>query len=294
MDMDDSALISTARRYFNGLSDHMEGLALLHSQFREAIEIFSQNRNTRNKLTLECLVAYFEKTIAQELERSDVSLDLGEENETVRIDLDGAWRAFDFDHFFEGVDTLNKLLVIEAKLRAPHRDIRIEREMTRHYVYREARLYYYVAQFEELRVREVRFASPGFASFQGLAGVTKELRRFIQYIVSIRFVKDWLNVYHQARKIRQEKELDSEKHKLALMRIHAQMRELERKQEIAEITHGQEVVRVLNRGIEVAIDMDARGLADGMRVADRFVNAVERLHQLGFESRKIAVKGPEQ
>jgi len=72
-----------------------------------------------------------------------------------------------------------------------------------------------------------------------------------------------------------------------LEKLRASTNQIRRGEETKAIA---QIKRLLTECIDLAAEMEAKGLADGSRVIDRFVTSVERLHHLGYDSRKISMR----
>jgi hypothetical protein len=202
---------------------------------------------------------------------------------SLTLRIDGTWRAFDFEQLFESVDYLNKLSVIALKLRADQPDMRLDEQFTRSNVVKHARLHYYLAQHEELQVRKVEFSSPGLVKFSGVASVTKELRIFIQYLISLEFVRSWVNIAHDIRKEFGIGAVEKQRKALMLAKLIAQTEAVERDRLKANaLTNGPNLLSA----VRTVQDLDRKGLADAVVTVGRLIYSVERLHHLGYDLRK--------
>lgn len=280
-------LIREAKLYQAALGERIREKEHAARRLHDALQAFENQPDPSNRFELECLLAYFEKTFKSEPVLDSLEPGRDESSEYLTVRIDGPWRAFDFEQFFESVDYLNKLFVIASKLHSSAPDMRMQREMTRSHVVREARLYYYLTQHEELRVRQVQFASPGLVKFQGLAVATKEIRIFLQYLINMDFIRAWVNHAHNIRKEFGLGELERARKVQMLEKLRASTNQIRRGEETNAIAQTK---RLLTECIDLAAEMEAKGLADGSRVIDRFVTSVERLHHLGYDSRKISMR----
>jgi hypothetical protein len=81
--------------------------------------------------------------------------------------------------------------------------------MTRGYVYEEARLYFYLASYEELQIKSMKFASPGFINFSGIAETVKEVKGLIKEVLAFEYFKkivDFFDYYKYKRPIQKQED----------------------------------------------------------------------------------------
>ena len=94
------------------------------------------------------------------------------ESETIRIKIDGVWSVPDFEEFFRSITSIAKAATDEL-------DYYFSGEVGQVYLDRDIRREHGV-----LRVVKIVFASPGFTDLTGIAGIVRELRGLIEFLVT--------------------------------------------------------------------------------------------------------------
>ena len=289
-----------------------------HYEFKKRFERYCEEITPQSRVDLQSSMAFFEQyllplIIAQRAPQ----VPLVEKVEVLTIVVDGRWGAYEFRQLFHGLDYLNKVYTIRYKLERDSPDFRLGRGMTRSPVYHRARLYYYLAPHEELRVRQIRFASPGLVSFEGIGDVMKELREFLDYIITAEWMKRFIDNYYWIR----DKELRSAERQARLaeagvriaeanaQRREAVYREIEANSKIRKAireTRQRESglrleqiepgLRKLEEISGVAIRLEVDKLARLDIVEDSIMQSVSELYRLGSEQQKIkpGIPSPEQ
>jgi hypothetical protein len=198
--MDGKLSIPLAEAYLQQLERLTHGIEYARDEFSNRLKRYRQDDNPQTRIDLQSAVAHFEKyilpfVVAQQVEERP----LIEGPETLTLEIDGYWGVYEFRQMFEGIDYLNKLFTIRFKLERDSPDFRLRRGITRSPVYRRAQLYYYLSPREELRVRQIQFASPGLVSFEGTGDVVKELRETIDYAITLAWLKRFIDTFWQIR-----------------------------------------------------------------------------------------------
>jgi hypothetical protein len=128
--------------------------------------------------------------------------------ETLRINIDGSWRATEFSRLFSEFETLNELASFGQVRIDGQSDLRLwpmRRPRSRYYdwywtefgseqeledEFESARVRVFLRRFAPRRpliVKEIKFASPGHTDLGGLAGIMREIRLFVMDIAD-RFI----------------------------------------------------------------------------------------------------------
>ncbi len=128
--------------------------------------------------------------------------------ETLRINIDGQWRAEDFSRLFSEFETLNELASFGQVRIDGQSDLRLwrirlprsrdrdwywsefgsEEELEEEFESARVRVFLrHIAPRRPLIVKEIRFASPGHTDLSGLAGIMREVRLFVMDIAD-RFI----------------------------------------------------------------------------------------------------------
>lgn len=224
------------------------------------------------------------------------------------------WDAYEFRQLFEGIDFLSKAYTIRYKLERPSPDFRLRRGMTRSQVYRKANLGYYLSTTEELRVRQIQFASPGLVSFEGIGETIKEVRETFDYVITGVWVKHFIDTVYQIRDIEVRKAEEEARRADALARkaeaearraeadlraiearsrIKAAVRQL--RQEDRPVTNREGIgLEKLNELANLGIRLEADGLANLHSYEDGVINSISMLHRLSYEQQKLKPNLPHE
>ncbi|MBX2892180.1 MAG: hypothetical protein KF734_14730 [Saprospiraceae bacterium] len=292
-------MIKRAEKYIDFLQNRIVEYNELLGLLREALNNYRSNPNYSNQIRLSGLIAHFERfelpKFAHVLEKEYEQLP---EKLTIYIDKD--WKAFEFDKIFKSVDFLNKIYTLQRKLTTG--ESRINAGESRDYIYKNAKLYHYLAPFEELKVTKIEYASPGLIDFNGAEKVIGKIFSFIEKTVTFEFVRKIVDNYdyfkykrplqvhndkaelrnairktetevleEETRKLKLQADLDEERYKL-------QMRKLERQKEVfAEFLEISELIDKL----------DERRIAKKELLENQLIQTISALHNLGFETEKI-------
>ncbi|MEW6621237.1 MAG: hypothetical protein AB1422_18225 [bacterium] len=158
------------------------------------------------------------------------------------------------------------------------------REMTRSQVYRYALLYYYLAPYEELRVKSVQFASPGSISLEGLGDAIRELKDLFHYIVTFQFVKDFVDLYDH---FKYDRPIERAEKRMKLKELVRREQSQERSFAMQELGEYKEFLEKMNQIADLTIELDKKGLARGVLVEEIAIKSISMLHRLGFDEQKI-------
>lgn len=313
--MNGNISISQAESYLRQLERLAQEIDYARQEFGINLDRFRKEPTPQTRIDLQSSIAHFEKyilpfSVAQRVEEAPPI----EDAQTLTLGIDGHWGAYEFRQLFEGVDYLNKVYTIRAKLARPSPDFRLRRGMTRIPIYRKARLGYYLSTREELRVKQIQFASPGLVSFDGVGDVIKEIRETFDYIIAGVWVKHFLDAVYQIRDRDIRKAEDEARRADAMARkaeaearrAEADLRMIEARSRIKTTIRQlqQEDRPVSNReglGLEklneiatLGIRLEADGLANLYVFEDSVINAISVLHRLSYEQQKLKVGVPRE
>lgn len=284
MSLNDVRLVE-AEAYLRQLEQLTEQIGYAHYEFRDRLERYRSEPNPINRTALQSSIAYFEKYIQPLfISQSTPQRQFNVPSATLVVGIDQEWQANEFRQLFHGVDYLNKIYVLRAKLLREAPDLRLSREMTRSRVYRDARLYYYLASSEELRVRSVQFASPGSVSFDGLGDVIRELRETLHYVVTFQFVKGFVDLYDH---FRYERPIQQAERRMKLKEVIQIEQSQQRKTAIQNLEDYRAFLTKMNEVADLAVELDRKGLARGIIVEEMAIKSISMLHRLGFEEQKV-------
>ncbi len=308
--MNGNISISQAETYLHELERLAQEIDYAHREFGIRLDRYRKDVNPQTRIDLQSSIAHFEKyilsfAVAQRVEEAPPI----EDPETLTLGIYGYWGAYEFRQLFEGIDYLSKVYTIRAKLARPSPDFRLRRGMTRLPIYRKARLGYYLSTREELRVRQIQFASPGLVSFGGVGEVIKELRETLDYVITGVWVRHFLDTVYQIRDREIRKTEDEARRAEAMARkaeaearrAEADLRTIEARSKIKIAIRQlrQENRPVSNReglGLEnlneiadLGVRLEADGLANLDVFEDSVMNAISVLHRLSYEQQKLKV-----
>lgn len=151
-------MIKRAEKYLQLIQTRLTEYDELIGLLRESIGDYYGAPNYKNKTKLSGLIAYFEKfELPKFTQLREKEYEQSPEKLTIYIDKN--WKAFEFDKIFKSLDFLNKIFTLQQKLRMG--ESRLTVGETRDYIYKNAKLYHYLAPYEELRVTRIEYASPG-------------------------------------------------------------------------------------------------------------------------------------
>lgn len=313
--MNSKLSIEQAKIYFQQLDRLLQEIQYTRHQFEDRFWRYLQEDNPQNRIDFQSSIAHFEKyilpfAVAQRIEEASYT----EGAEILTLGIDGHWGAYEFRQMFEGIDYLNKIYTIREKLERASPDFRLREGITRAPIYRKAQISHYLSPREELRVRQIEFASPGLVSFEGAGDVLKELRKTFDYIITGAWIKRAIDTYHQikakeareARKKENEARIAEAKARIAeanSREYDAKIRQLEAISKIKMTTrqlHDQinsfmisqseqmsDGLKQLELLADTAIKMEANSLAHLPVVEDEIVYALSVLYRLSYESQKI-------
>ncbi len=186
-------------------------------------------------------------------------------------------------------------------------DFRLQYGMTRAPIYRKARLGYYLSTREELRVRQIRFSSPGLVSFEGIGEVIKELRETLDYILTGVWVRNFLNIYYEVR----SRELRKAENDARLSEANARSAEARAREAEANVRYLEARSRIkmaISQSIQdnkprssveiigisridgianIGIQLEAQNLANQFAFEDAAIDAISRLNRLSYEQQKL-------
>lgn len=292
-------MIKRAEKYLELIDQRIKEYRILGDNLYKAKEDYRQNPNFENRLRLEALIAYFEKfELSKFFQIPEKEYELSKEYLTVYIDKN--WRAFEFDRIFKGLDFLNKLYTVEHKLQS--RESRMVKGESRSYIYERAKLYHYLAPFEELQVTRIQYASPGLINFKGSEKIVSKILSFVEKIITFEFVRKVVDNYDYYR---HKRPLNIQNDKNDLRRaikqteievIEEETRKLQAENNLEEEKYNRQksklerIKELFNEFLEISelIDkLDERGIAKKEILENQLINVVGSLHNLGFETEKI-------
>lgn len=292
-------ITSKARNYLRKAKDKLEEYRIYCDRLDTAIGDFQRNPTIANKVWVESFMAYFEKYILQETDKP--RRDFKDNEKDLVIYVDGYWRAFEFDKLFKSVDFLNKFIVLEYKLK--RQEVRVDSEMTRFSVYEQNRMYFYLTPFEELTVKEIHFSSPGHINFKGLSDSIKEVAELIKYVIELDFIKKVIDKYYEIKRSRlahwkeesflkaaiAKCEADEQEEQLRKERIERERNILNEKYHLQKIELRNEAFKKLNEMLNSIDELNSKGLVKKEYLEESLVEALNNLHQLGYERDKIGL-----
>lgn len=289
--MRDENITRAAEAYLCEMDDFLHEMHNVYSKLRKHYEHFREHPNVDTRIDLQSSIAFFEKHVRPVIvERKARERVFTYDSDLLEFRLSDRWRAYEFRQLFESVDYLNKIFVLKGKLAVKAPDVRIARRMTRCDVYRLAKVYYYLAPHEELRIRRVRLASPGMISFEGIAETIREVRELIEYIITFQFVRKFCDMYDY---FAYERQIKKEEYKRKLRALIQQEQSEERKIAIEEAEDYQKFLKIVKGVVDEIEELDRRGLVEGDIAERRFIQSMLKLHRMGFDERKITLSSGE-
>lgn len=315
--MNGTLSISQAEEYLHQLEQLEQGIEYARRELGTRLHQYRVNPTPQARIDLQSSIAYFDKyllpfALSQQIEETAPT----EPSGFLTLGIDGNWGAYEFRQMFNGLDYLNKVYTMRAKLGDRHPDFRIQSGMTRFYVYRDARLHYYLELQEELRVRRIEYASPGLVNVEGLDGIIKEIRETLDYVVTATWLKGFVKNFWEIRGFFNRAEREAEQAKrLAELRagtakanaetVEALYRQIQAASRIKRALrrtqesigqrneHDEHGFVILDRAGDTIARLDALGLADSIIVEDSFVTAISQLEGL-HEKKKITSRVPRE
>lgn len=294
-------MIKRAEKYLELIEQRIKEYRILGDNLYRAKEDYRQNPSFENKLRLEALIAYFEKfELSKFSQIPEKEYELNKENLTVYIDKN--WRAFEFDRIFKGLDFLNKLYTVEHKLRS--RESRMFKGESRRYIYERAKLYHYLAPFEELKVTKIQYASPGLINFKGSEKIVSKILSFVEKVITFEFARkvvDNYDYYKHKRPLNiqnDKNDLRKAIKKTEVEVIEEETRKLQAENNLEEEKYNRQkrkierIKELFNEFLEISelIDkLDERRIAKKEILERQLISVVGSLHNLGFETEKIKV-----
>lgn len=283
--------ISEAERYLRQLDELAEQIRYAQYEFRERLEQYRRDPNPVNKTNIQSSIAWVEKYIQPILVQPSIAeRRLNAPTDTLLLGIDQEWDAYEFRQLFHGIDYLNKIYVLRTKLFRDSPDLRLNREMTRSQVYRQARLYYYLAPYEELRVRSVQFASPGSVNFEGLGDAIREVRETLHYVISFQFVKGFVDLYDY---FRYERPVQQAERRMKLKELLQREQSQQPRIAVEQVEAYAAFLVEMNKIADLALELDRKGLARGLMVEEMAIRSISMLHRLGFEEQKVKLPAVE-
>lgn len=283
--MNHDELIRIAEDYLSKLDIFLQRMHHFHSELHTHLENYKQNPNPETEVDLQSSVAFFDAYIRTLIEerrpRDRVFL---HDFDLLAFRLDDSWRAFEFKQFFGSIDYLNKIFVLKWKLTSEAPDIRIRDRMNRSYVYRSARLYYYLAPYEELQIEQIRLSSPGAIDFRGIPEAIKELREFVEDILTFQWVRKFIDFYDY---LKYERPVKNAEKKLKLKEVLRREISAERQLVLEQAEDYEGFLKKMNGIADLVQELEKKGFARGEIVERSVIRSISMLHRLGFDEEKI-------
>jgi len=206
--MENIELFQKAEDYLKIVKQKRDELHFIEEVLEWSSKRLKEKDDLRARFELESSIYYFENNFkSTQKNQSEITKIFEDDPDTLTLYLDKNWRAFEFDRIFKSTDFLYKLMLVGQKLK--RKDIRIDKQMTREYVFSESRLYFYLASYEELQIKSIKFASPGFINFSGISEIVKEVKGFIKEILTFEYFRkiiDNFDYYRYKRPIEVHKD----------------------------------------------------------------------------------------
>ena len=292
-------MIDTALRYIDYIEKTLDRNQEILNLLKSSLEDFKNYPSFENQIRLSGIISHIEKFELSKYKNNELKYYLSNsENFTIRIDKD--WKAFEFDRIFKTIDFLNKLYVIQYKLKK--HDSRLVNEETRSFIYKNAKLYHYIAPFEEIRVSKIEYASPGFITFNGIGEVVSKIQNLVSSIIAFEFIRKIVDNYDYFKykrplQIEREKaDLRNAIRKTETESIEEENRKLELQSNYDQLKYKIEKDR-LNRKIEVIKELieicdlieilDSKKIANKEILESQIIQCLSSLNNLGFENEKI-------
>lgn len=294
-------MIKRAEKYLDLIDRRIKEYQILGENLYRTKEDYKQNPTFENRIRLKALIAYFEKfEIIKLSQKSDKEYESSKEDLTIYIDK--SWRAFEFDRVFKGLDFLNKLYTIEYKFRSG--ESRMLKGESRRYIYENAKLYHYLAPFEELYVTRIQYASPGIIKFKGSDKVVSKILSFIEKIITFEFARKIVDNYdyykykrplsiqndkNDLRKAIKKTEVEVIEEETRKLQLENQLEEEKFNHQKRKIERVKELFREFLELSELIDKLDEKRIAKKEILERQLINVVGSLHNLGFETEKIKV-----
>ena len=314
--MSDTFVINQAETYLEQLERYIQELDYIRHQLRDRLERYRYDDDPPARIDLQGSIAHFEKFVLPSIfEKQERTVSRIENARILTLGIDGGWGVYDFKQLFDSIDYLGKFYTVDYKLVRDSPDFRIGRRMTRSYVYRGGKLYYYISPREELRVRRMEFSSPGLINFEGVGEVIRELRATIDYIITGQWVKGIIDTYYSLknREINRETRRYEELARLAEARSRIAKADAERARSIYQQIESHSLIKEAirqtrqqdliyrtsdpektRRGLQeferlsdTIVQLEANGLASMPKVEDSLMSSTSKLHRLGYEQQKV-------
>ena len=293
-------MIQKANNYLNLFDKRIYEYKVIYEKLENAINRYNNDTNFNNELELRSIIAYIEQV---EL----VKLSAIKNNEVISkkdliIYINKEWKAFEFDRVFKSIDFLNKLLTIEDKLY--NNESRINKGETREYIYKNAKLYHYLAPSEELKVKQIQYSSPGFINFRGSERIVSRIIDLVEKIITLDFIIKIVNNFDQLRhnrpiNIQKDKnnlynaikKAEIEAIELEGKRLNAlnKLNEIEYKIITKRINQIKETCANLIEISDLIENMDAKKIANKEILEQQIIQTLSSLYNLGFETEKIHI-----
>ncbi|MFQ5825462.1 MAG: hypothetical protein ACE5JB_15590 [bacterium] len=274
-------------KYLDQLHNYKSQIDHFFEKFKDEYEAYIHERSPAREVDLKSSIAYFEKYLKSQLiDIHKPEKVYGEPFVGLEVLINQEWRSYEFRHLFQGIDYLNKLNIVRHKLISKSPDLRISHSITRSKYYRYSLLYYYLDFYEEIQVKQVSFASPGFITFEGLEHSIKELRKLLRYICKFKFVRDFVDLYDHFKFDRPIKNVER---RMKLKDLLHKESLLERKWAKEELTEFREFLDEINKFAVLAEELEQKGLAKGSLVEESFIRSISMLHRLGFDKEKLNI-----
>lgn len=88
-----------------------------------------------------------------------------EKSSSITFALNGEWVSHELSQFLGALNYLHNLSTLDTKLRSTNISYRLERPQSRLDIYRNSKLYFYLNNSEELKIRKIHISSPGVVEF---------------------------------------------------------------------------------------------------------------------------------
>ncbi len=305
--MNNNLLTSQAEAYLQQLDQIAEEIFYSREQFREHLNVFQRKQDFQSRIDLQGSIAHFEKYLLPLLiqTRQDYEITDIQEQDVFSIGIDGDWKAYEFRQLFNSIDYFNKVYVMQTKLQRNTPDVRLRQGRTRSYIYREARLYYYLSIREELRVQRVQFASPGYINFEGDKAALEKVKDTVQYAITQGWVKMLVDNFFSAL----NEQLSMWKAESKARQVEAILRETKAREQIEAHSNLKKAIAMTRNQLEKQaphlLEQASPGLANFDSIADagiqfeqnklvslpvferNTVNQIGHLNRVGYEQEKV-------
>ncbi|MBA4851307.1 hypothetical protein [Emticicia sp. BO119] len=239
---------------------------------------------------MESWIAYFEKYLL--IDTKSIRRIYSSQNQTFKIFIDKDWRAFEFDQIFKSVDFLYKLSSVISKLDSKIESF--ESSRTREYVYKEARLHYYLRPAEELQISHIFYASPGEIGFEGKESVIKTTKELVTNIITLEPIVKMVENFWKIRNSEISSTHDKMQLKLAIEKAKSEALEEERKKiktlndielqkKDFELDKLDRIEKAFDKFLSISdkiIKLENRGLANGKLLEEQLMQSISMLQNL--------------